>query len=53
MMVAILGNRDFTVEGSIPVTMQPLKRVGKDEEIAGTVPYLHQRQAHTVRDQSM
>jgi NAD(P)-dependent dehydrogenase (short-subunit alcohol dehydrogenase family) len=40
MMVAVLGNKDFTVEGSMPVTMQPLKRVGRDEEIAGTVLYL-------------
>ncbi|KAJ5907548.1 hypothetical protein N7495_000230 [Penicillium taxi] len=39
MMVATLGDRDFTVEGSMPATMQPLKRVGRDEEIAGTVLY--------------
>jgi NAD(P)-dependent dehydrogenase (short-subunit alcohol dehydrogenase family) len=39
MMVAMLGDADFTVEGSMPATMQPLKRTGRDEEIAGTVLY--------------
>jgi NAD(P)-dependent dehydrogenase (short-subunit alcohol dehydrogenase family) len=39
MMVAMLGDADFTVEGSMSATMQPLKRVGRDEEIAGTVLY--------------
>ncbi|KAL3472589.1 short chain dehydrogenase/reductase family [Aspergillus californicus] len=39
MMVAMLGDKDFTVEGSMPVTMQPLRRVGRDEEMAGTVLY--------------
>ncbi|KAJ5263383.1 hypothetical protein N7478_010988 [Penicillium angulare] len=39
LMVAMLGDKDFTVEGSMPATMQPLRRVGRDEEIAGTVIY--------------
>lgn len=39
LMVAMLGDKDFTVEGSMPSTMQPLLRVGRDEEIAGTVLY--------------
>ncbi|KAJ6013219.1 hypothetical protein N7540_007810 [Penicillium herquei] len=39
LMVAMLGDKDFTVEGSMPATMQPLRRVGRDEEIAGTVLY--------------
>ncbi|KAF7595988.1 hypothetical protein BBP40_004134 [Aspergillus hancockii] len=39
MMIAMLGNTDFTVEGSMPVIMQPQKRTGRDEEIVGAVLY--------------
>ena len=35
-----MGDKDFTVEGTIPKSFQPMGRAGKEEEMAGTVLYL-------------
>ncbi|KAF4628183.1 hypothetical protein G7Y89_g9968 [Cudoniella acicularis] len=41
MMQAVFGkDRDLTAEGALPVEMQPLRRAGRDEEMAGTILYL-------------
>lgn len=39
MMASVFGDKDMTVEGALPKTMQPLERAGRDEEMAGTTLY--------------
>ena len=35
-----MGDKDFTVEGTVPFSIQPMGRAGREEEMAGTVLYL-------------
>ena len=39
IMQKVLGDKDFTAEGAMPLELQPMQRCGRDEEIAGTVLY--------------
>ena len=39
MMQAVFGDRDTTVDGALPKSIQPLGRAGRDEEMAGTILY--------------
>lgn len=38
-MNSVFGDRDTTVEGALPKSIQPMGRAGKEEELAGTILY--------------
>lgn len=42
-MKEVVGEKDYTIDGSIPVDEQPLGRFGREEELAGTVLYYASR----------
>ena len=40
MLTDRLGDKGFTVEGTFPISLQPMRRAGREEEMAGTSLYL-------------
>lgn len=39
MFAAVFGSRNVTTEDSLPRTLQPLGRAGREEEMAGAILY--------------